>query len=125
MVEVLNRLVDAIAADGQADAVPAITEPYPIEVICALLGTPASDWKLFSGWATDAFKIFNMNVAEEGEIIERAFSEIDAYMQAILEERRREPRADLLTDLLRAEDEGDRLTHDEVIGLADAVLLAG
>jgi len=125
MVQVLNRLVDTIAADGEADAVPAITEPYPIEVICALLGTPASDWKLFSGWATDAFKIFNMNVAEEGEIIERAFTEIDAYMDAILEERRREPRDDLLTDLLRAEDEGDRLTHDEVIGLADAVLLAG
>src|SRR5207342_1197835 len=110
---------------GTCDFVTAIARPYPIAVICELLGTPDEDWPLFSAWADDAFKIFNFNVQEDGPAILQAFDEVDAYLERLIAERRRSPRDDLLSALIAAEEEGDRLTHDELIMMADAVLLAG
>jgi cytochrome P450 len=125
MVSILDDLVDAVAPAGSCDVVADLARPYPIAVICELLGTPAEDWPLFSAWADDAFKIFNFNVAEDGPAIERAFDELDAYLEELIAARRVAPRDDLLSALLAAEEEGDRLTHPELVMMADAVLLAG
>ena len=59
MREVINGLVDPLAARGTTELVDDLCEPYPIPIICELLGAPKDDWKLFSGWATDIFRIFN------------------------------------------------------------------
>ncbi len=125
MVRIVNDLVDVVAPTGHSDVVADIARPYPIAVICELLGTPAQDWPLFSRWADDAFKIFNLNVHEDGPAIERAFDELDAYLEDLIAERRSAPRDDLLSALIAAEDQGDRLTHDELLMMANAVLLAG
>ncbi len=55
----LAGLVDAVAGEGECELVAAICEPYPIPIICELLGRRTEDWKLFSEWATDIFRIFN------------------------------------------------------------------
>ena len=59
MREVINELVDPVAASGRADVVSDICEPYPIPIICELLGAPKEDWQLFSRWAEDVLRIFN------------------------------------------------------------------
>ena len=63
MRSVISELVDAIAPAGRADFAVDICEPYPIPIICELLGAPKQDWKLFSRWATDVLRIFNGNLA--------------------------------------------------------------
>jgi len=97
--------------------------PHPI--ICELLGAPPEDWKLFSAWATDIFRIFNNNLAEDLPLIERAGEELTAYVSDLIAERRADPRDDLLSDLIAIEQDGDRLSTDEMAMLAQAVLMAG
>ena len=84
----------------------------------------AEDWKLFSSWATDIFRIFNDKLAEDLPLIERAHR-ATAYVSDLIAERRADPADDLLSDLIAIEEEGDRLSTDEMAMLAQAVLMAG
>jgi cytochrome P450 len=125
MRDVINGLVDKVAADGRCEFVEDICEPYPIPIICELLGAPKDDWKLFSNWASDIFRIFNNDLANDMPLIDAASDELDAYVRAMIDERRSKPADDLLSDLIAAEEEGDRLDTDDLVGLAEAVLMAG
>jgi cytochrome P450 len=125
MRSVVGELLDQVAADGRCDFVAAVCEPYPIPIICELLGAPRQDWQLFSRWATEIFRIFNQNLAEDLPAIQRAGAELNAYVAELIARRRSEPGEDLLSALIAAEEDGDRLTADELSMLAEAVLMAG
>jgi cytochrome P450 len=125
MREVVNGLIDEFAHRGHADIAVDFCEPYPIPIICELFGAPKQDWKRFSQWATDIFRIFNNNLADDLPIIMRAQDELDDYVSALIDQRRDEPTDDLLSSLIAAEAEGDRLTHGELVMLCEAVLMAG
>ncbi len=125
MRAVVGGLVDAVAARGECELVADVCEPYPIPIICELLGAPPEDWKLFSGWATDIFRIFNNNLAEDLPLIAKAGEELTEYVSDMIAQRRADPRDDLLSDLIAIEEEGDRLSTDEMAMLAQAVLMAG
>jgi len=125
MRAVVGGLVDAVVARGECELVADVCEPYPIPIICELLGAPSEDWKLFSHWATDIFRIFNNNLAEDLPLIEKADAELTAYVSDMIAERRAAPRDDLLSDLIAVEEAGDRLSTDEMAMLAQAVLMAG
>jgi len=125
MQAVVGELVDRVVERGECELVADVCEPYPIPIICELLGAPPEDWKLFSAWATDIFRIFNNNLAEDLPLIERADQELTAYMNDMIAERRADPRDDLLSDLIAVEEAGDRLSTDEMAMLAQAVLMAG
>lgn len=124
---VINDLIDAVAADGRCEFVEQIARPYPIPVICALLGAPPQDWKLFSRWAEDIFKVvsFDINLADEEPAVLRAWDAFNSYIDDMITDRRRELTGDLLSELIRAEDDGDRLDAGEVQMLAFSILLAG
>ena len=125
MRTVVEELVDVIAPSGSCELVTDVCEPYPIPIICELLGAPKADWKLFSQIATDLLAIFNNNLLVDGPRIIAARDDLDAYMHELIERRRREPAADLLTALIAAEEAGDRLSADELLMMAEAVLVAG
>ena len=125
MREVVGGLVDAVAPKGSCELVTDVCEPYPIPIICELLGAPKEDWKLFSNWATDIFRAFNADSADHLDKVIAAFQELDEYVRALIEERRSSPAEDLLSDLIAAEEAGDRLSTDELVMLAEAVLMAG
>ncbi len=125
MRAVVGELVDAVVGRGECELVADVCEPYPIPIICELLGAPPEDWKLFSNWATDIFRIFNNNLAEDLPLIEKADAELTAYVSDMIAERRAAPRDDLLSDLIAVEEAGDRLSTDEMAMLAQAVLMAG
>src|SRR5215207_3245069 len=59
MRDVMNSLVDPVAPAGRADFVASVTEPYPIPIICELLGAPKQDWQLFSRLASDILEVFS------------------------------------------------------------------
>ncbi|MET0902141.1 MAG: cytochrome P450 [Acidimicrobiales bacterium] len=125
MRRVIGDLVEPLLPTGRCELVGDVCEPYPIPIICELLGAPAEDWKLFSGWATDIFRIFNNDIATDLVRIKAAMSELDAYVRAMVEERRSTPADDLLSDLIAAEEAGDRLTTDELVMMCESVLMAG
>lgn len=127
MVDVMSELVDQIMVAGRCDVVADIARPYPVPIICALLGAPRDDWQQFSRWADDVFKAFTLTV-DPGElepVIMHAWWELDDYVDEMVARRRHSLTDDLLSDLIRAEDDGDRLNAAELRMLAGGLLLAG
>jgi len=125
MRRVVDELVDAVQPSGHCDFVSGVCEPYPIPIICELLGAPKEDWQLFLRWATDIFRLFNQNLAEDLPAIQRASAELEEYVHALVDRRRAQPADDLLGALIAVEEQGDRLATDELVMLAEAVLMAG
>lgn len=125
MREVINGLVDPIASAGKADIVSDVCEPYPIPIICELLGAPKEDWQLFSRWAEDVLRIFNGTVLDELDAIKTAQLELNEYTRTMIAERRNDPREDLITDLIAAEEAGDRLDTEELVMMVNAVIVGG
>ncbi len=125
MREVVNELIDPVAASGRADIAVDICEPYPIPIICELLGAPRADWQSFSRWAEDVLRIFNGTALDEMEVIEQARLELNEYVVGLIDARRNDPRADLITDLIAAEEEGDRLSTEELVTMVNAVIVGG
>lgn len=124
-VEVITELVDAHVEAGYCDIVTDIARPYPIPIICALLGAPREDWHLFSRWSDDVSKAFGFNVAEEAPAIVCAWEQLESYVEGLISARRECLSGDLISELIRVEDDGDRLSHDELVNLVAILLNAG
>ena len=125
MREVMGGLIDSVAPTGRADFVADITEPYPIPIICELLGAPKSDWQLFSRLASDILEIFSADLASKIDLVMNAQDELDAYTRELIAARRAKPADDLLTDLIAAEEAGDKLSNDELVMMVNAVIVGG
>ena len=125
MISVITELVDRHTGSGRCELVGDIARRYPIPIICALLGAPAKDWRLFSAWTDDIFKTFSWNVAEQTTAILTAWDALDDYIDDMVAERRTTLTDDLLSELIRAEDDGDRLDSAELRMLAAGLLIAG
>ena len=125
--EVMNGLIDRVVDAGRCDVVPDIARPYPTPIICALLGAPPEDWPLFVAWTEEIFKAFNFqpDVNFDESAIMRAWGELDAYVDGMVADRRHNLTDDLLSELIRAESDGDRLNLDELRMLAAGFLMAG
>jgi cytochrome P450 len=122
---VIGELLAAPTATGQCDVVEDIARPYPVPIICALLGAPRQDWAKFSAWADDVLRLFSWEAAASADDILRAWSELDDYIDAMVDDRRDSLTDDLLSDLIRAEVDGDRLTRADLRMLAGGLLMAG
>ena len=125
MREVIDGLVDKVSAAGRADFATDICEPYPIPIICELLGAPKTDWQLFSRWANDVLEIFSLDVVDKLDLIMRTQDELDTYTRELIAERRSKPADDLLTDLITQEEAGDKLSTDELVMMVNAVIVGG
>ena len=125
MRDVVNGLVDAVAATGRADIAIDICEPYPIPIICELLGAPKSDWQLFSRLAEDVLRVFNGLLEDDLPVIMRAQDELDEYVRGLIAARRAKPADDLITALIAAEEAGDRLNTAELVTMVGAVIVGG
>jgi cytochrome P450 len=125
MREVVEGLVDQVAPSGASELVRDVCEPYPIPIICELLGAPKRDWQLFSRWAADVLRIFNGTLQEDLPVITRAQDELDEYTRELIADRRNTPADDLITDLIAAEEAGDRLSTEELVMMVEAVIVGG
>ncbi|MDT5016899.1 MAG: hypothetical protein QOD39_3059 [Mycobacterium sp.] len=123
--DIIAELVDNHGGAGRCDVVADIARQYPIPTICAMLGTPPEDWHLFSAWADDIFKVFDWNVVNDEPDILRAWKALEEYIDGMVTRRRVALTDDLLSDMIRAEVDGDRLTHDELLTLSATLLMAG
>ena len=82
MVDVMNELVDRVADAGHCDVVADLARPYPVPIICALLGAPREDWQQFSSWADDVFRAFSFTVdlRQIEPVVMRAWRQLDDYV---------------------------------------------
>jgi cytochrome P450 len=125
IIDIITGLVDRHSATGRCDVVTDIARQYPIPVICALLGAPPEDWELFSDWTEDILEAFGWNAASQTPTILASWAALDAYIDHMIERRRHTLTDDLISELIRAEDDGDRLSTDELRMLVASLLMAG
>ena len=125
MTRVIDELLDRVTPLGEADIVTDIARPYPVAIICELLGAPRDDWEQISAWTDDIMKLLGLNVTEDGPAILRAFDELEAYIADMVDRRRHSLTDDLVSNLIRAEEDGDRLTLEELQMLVASVLNGG
>jgi cytochrome P450 len=120
--EIADGLVEAMLATGApADLVEDFALPLPITVICELLGVPYDDRADFRRWSDAFLSTARFTPAQVAEYVGR----LRDYMAGLIAQRREAARDDLLSALVIARDEEDRLSEDELLSLAEAILVAG
>ncbi|MFI2641410.1 cytochrome P450 [Streptomyces sp. NPDC018610] len=120
--ELVSRLVEAGGGDLLAD----VAEPLPVAVIAEMLGIPEADRHLLRPWSAAICGMYELNPPEETAAkAVRASVEFSDYLRELIAARREEPGDDLVSGLIAAHDEGDRLTEQEMISTAVLLLNAG
>ena len=123
---ILATLLDDIEDPGAFDLMQAVAQPLPVIVIAEMLGVPPEDRPQFKVWSAQRARLLEPTIGrrerEAGAAASRAF---DAYFRSIVEARRAEPRDDILSALVQAEDEGERLTERETLNMLRLLLIAG
>jgi cytochrome P450 len=122
----LDRLWADLGSATKCDFVAALAKPYPSLTIAAVLGAPDQDAPRLHEWSSLVQRQFDIKaLATEVPQIERAVVELQAFVEALLRQRRAEPGEDLITALLTAEEAGDRLSHAECVNLVLNVIAGG
>ena len=117
----VDLVEDMKAAGPPADLVDAFALPLPVAVICELLGVPVTDRPLFRVWSDDALSTSRLT-SEEFMASREAMRD---YMRGLIASHRAEPADDLMTALIEARDQADRLTELELVDLCVGILVAG
>jgi cytochrome P450 len=124
--EVTERLLAPVDAAAGFDLIDALAFPLPIAVICHLLGVPAEDQASFRVWGHDVAATLEPSstrtLGNDPRSSELALTE---YLRELVRKRRADPDDSLLSALVAAEEEGDRLSSDELVSMALLLLVAG
>ena len=123
---IVTELLDEIETPTAFDLIEAIAYPLPVIVMAELLGVPPKDRVQFKLWSNRRARALEPTIKPyEVQDAIRAGNELDAYFQDIINERRQEPRHDLISSLVDAEESGDRLTPRELLVMLRLLLVAG
>ncbi|WP_038553212.1 cytochrome P450 [Nocardia nova] len=117
---VADELIGRFAERGHADLVKEFTFPFPTHVTAGMLGLPREDFRQFQRWS---IAILGFHTHRDRAIA--ASQEVKEYLAGILDERRRAPREDLISDLSTAELDGERLGDEEIFSFLRLLLPAG
>jgi unspecific monooxygenase len=121
-----GELVDRLVEAGGGDLLTDVAEPLPVSVIAEMLGVPESERAPLRPWSADICGMYELNPSEEvARKAVRASVEFTEYLRGLIEARRKEPGDDLISGLIAAYDEGDRLTEQEMISTCVLLLNAG
>jgi cytochrome P450 len=127
--EIVDRLLDRVADQRQMDLIEDLAYPLPVTVICEMLGVPVGDHASIRGWSADIARSLDaIGLPSDRTIVDRgrvARRELADYFRALLPARRARPQADLLSGLLAAEEQGDKLSEPEVISMCLLLFIAG
>ncbi|MFD3932821.1 cytochrome P450 [Streptomyces sp. NPDC058614] len=124
--QLAGELVGRLVAAGGGDLLTDVAEPLPVSVIAEMLGIPESDRAPLRPWSAAICGMYEMNPSQETAAkAVRASEEFTAYLLGLIEERRKEPGEDLISGLIAAYDEGERLTEQEMISTCVLLLNAG
>lgn len=124
---ITDELLDRVEAAGRMDLVTELAFPLPVTVIAELLGLPVGDRDRFKQWSIPAIRAAEMELMGQVPAPEftQAVDELDAYLADLIDKRRDSPKQDLVSGLLAAEVEGEKLTLQEVASTCRLLLIAG
>jgi cytochrome P450 len=126
---IVDGLVDEAEDTGSMDLIEQFAYPIPVTVICRMLGVPVADHERFKGWGLDIARGLDaIMLPPDSEVAKRSMASrlaIAGYFRELIAERRRTPRADLLSELIAAEEAGDRLSEQELVATCILLLIAG
>ena len=122
--EMATATIGAATREGGGDLVPGCSL-LATRMMCRLLGVPDADVATFAAWADALSPVFFMMTAEQVAAATEAITELLAYADELTRRRAEDPAEDLITALLDAEADGERLTHDEVVMVIANLLVAG
>ncbi|QIB44525.1 cytochrome P450 [Streptomyces aureoverticillatus] len=121
-----DDLVRGLVADGGGDLVARVAEPLPVAVIAEMLGIPEADRGPLRPWSADICGMYELNPGEESAArAVHASVEFSLYLRELIAARRKEPGEDLISALIAAHDEGERLSEQEMISTCVLLLNAG
>jgi cytochrome P450 len=129
---ITGELLTAAAAAGQMEVVSQLAYPLPVRIISELLGVPVDDYPRFAGWSArlahslqPGFGIDPAEAEARAEAAQVASDEFAVYFRELIAIRRARPAQDLLSQMIAAEDDGEKLTEDELIATCVLLLVAG
>ena len=124
--EIVDSLIDRVESAGEMDVIADFAYPLPVTVIAELLGIPKKDRDGFKRWSRQIAPILDPQMSQEtfGRVAEAGLA-LASYFDGLVTKRRVEPTDDLVSELIRAEDEGERLTEEELRATLILLLVAG
>jgi cytochrome P450 len=126
---IVSGLIDDIGDPGRIDLVDQFSYPFPVTVICRLLGVPREDEARFHTWADTIAAGLDpdpdADPAERGKVTQDARMQLGMYLAGLVEERRRNPGEDMLSELATAKGEDGAMTTMELLSTAALLLIAG
>ena len=128
--ELSNQLLDQTSGRGEMDLAGEFAIPLPMMVIAEMIGISSADWPRFRQWSESILKLsYTISGGEQAAAASAEYfavtAEMSGYVQQLIEQRRAAPKDDLLTKLVEAEVDGERLTEKEILGFVQVLLVAG
>jgi len=121
--EITDELIDEVEGKGSMDVIDQFAFPLPIRVISEMLGVPAEDSAKFRAWSNVIAEAIGDPLALQQA--SEQFQAFRAYLLALIESKRQVPEASLLSRLIQAEAEGDRLSEGELVSMVFLLIIAG
>ncbi len=118
--ELANELIDSFVDDGQCEFVHQFSDPYATRVICRLLGVSDHNWEELALYAEKMGLALSIAAKDRLDEIEWGLAKMGEYADSLIAERRATDKDDFLQTLVDANEDGDRLTNEE---LRDTVIL--
>ena len=126
---IVDGLLDGVEGAGTMDLIEQFAYPLPVTVICQMLGVPVEDRERFKQWGLDIVRGLDaIMLPPDSEVARRSVASrhaLTGYFRELIAERRTTPRADVLSDLIAAEEAGDRLSEPELLATCILLLIAG
>jgi cytochrome P450 len=124
--EIVALHLDAVSGADGMDLIHDLAEPLPAIVIAELLGVPAEDHRQFREWSSQLIAaIAARSLEERRDAGVPAIEKLLGYLRDVIAERRREPRDDLISAMIQAQEERDALSDEELLATCNLILLAG
>ena len=124
--DIVHDLLDAVQAKRRFDIIRDLAFPLPVIVITELIGVPTQDREYFKDWTAALARSLDPVITPEiTQAADKATEDLIAYFTSLVAERRDSPQDDLLSGLIAAEEEGDKLDEDELLATAILLFAAG
>jgi pimeloyl-[acyl-carrier protein] synthase len=127
--EIVDGLLDRLEGGRGMDVIEDLAYPLPVRVICEMLGVPPADHEVFKQWSADIARSLDAAIVPaDSEVIplgREARIALRSYLRSLIAARRKNPRADLLSGLIAAEEEGNTLSEGELVSTCALLLVAG
>ena len=124
---IADERIDAVVGHGEMDVIADLALPVPSTMICEMMGVPVAERDHFTEWTAQATHLLAFMLAPP-DVLERGLAAADAlrtYFEKRIAERRQHLTDDILSDLIRAEESGDRLSSTELVSQCIGLLIAG